>query len=162
MRGRRDRSKYQTTCTRRSRKQGTCSQIFQCRRPCGEQRRLRRWSKRLKTLPVTRSLMSRGWTDGLKERTHYVPSGSGRSHLQRDIRKKHARKGRALPGVCDDGPAVVLCGCLCSELFCSAACKRIALTARIGGQDVRQVMSPQFGDAVNPTLEESLTEHATS
>ena len=72
------------------------------------------------------------------------PSGSGRSNLQCDIHRKHARKGQEPCRVCAKAGPEWAYACLrCGVRLCSAACKNVALSARICGQDVRLVMSPQ-------------------
>ena len=92
-----------------------------------------------------------------------LPSGSGRSMLQCDVHKKHARKGQELCRVCARVVPQWCYACLrCGERFCSAACKNLALSARICGQDVRLGMMPQNRAEMDVAQDDSISQRVTT
>ena len=143
------------TDRRRQRRQGKCSQTSRCPRRCDELHSGPRGSGRCQQTTTTllecemegmqdETPLLEGWAAGEDPPPRSSPSGSGRSMLQCDVHKKHARKGPELCRVCARVVPQWCYACLrCGERFCSAACNNVALSARICGQDVRLGMLPQ-------------------
>ena len=84
-----------------------------------------------------------------------VPAGSERSHLPCPERSE------ALSCVCVRRQWCYRC-LRCNELFCSATCKKVALSAGICGQDVRLAMTPMENDVTKNTQSACVAQSATS